>query len=172
MACRLLLSKPLLGCCNWNLRNKLQWNFIRNTKLFIHENASENIVCEMAAILSRGRDELTTYALSVLGNGNKNVFIYTEINLARHISKLQTSLVGWFCVRTISNMSCFDLAIRHLQWCVNDDVWTGMTYSAYETERFVVLVPVDFTHVIRECFSGICVTGAIIPSTRAREASS
>ena len=27
----------------------------QNTKLFIHENASENIVCEMAAILSRGR---------------------------------------------------------------------------------------------------------------------
>ena len=28
---------------------------IQNTKLFIHENASENIVCEMSAILSRGR---------------------------------------------------------------------------------------------------------------------
>ena len=27
----------------------------QNTKLFIHENASENIVCEMAAILSTGR---------------------------------------------------------------------------------------------------------------------
>ena len=31
-------------------RNKLQWSFNQNTKLFIHENASENIVCEMAAI--------------------------------------------------------------------------------------------------------------------------
>ena len=37
------------------LRNKLQWNFNQNIKLFIHENASENIVCEMAAILPRGR---------------------------------------------------------------------------------------------------------------------
>ena len=44
---------------NWSLRNKLQWNFNQNTKLFIDENASENIVCEMAAILSRG-DELKT----------------------------------------------------------------------------------------------------------------
>ena len=35
--------------------NKLQWNFIQNTEIFIHENASENIICEMAAILSRGR---------------------------------------------------------------------------------------------------------------------
>ena len=39
----------------WTLRNKLQWNFNQNTKLFIDENASENIVCKMAAILSRER---------------------------------------------------------------------------------------------------------------------
>ena len=40
---------------NWTLGNKLQWHFNQNTKLVIHENASENIVCEMAATLSRGR---------------------------------------------------------------------------------------------------------------------
>ena len=39
----------------WTIKNKLQWNFDQNTKLFIHENASENIVCEKGAILSRGR---------------------------------------------------------------------------------------------------------------------
>ena len=62
MFCRLLgakpSSEPMLGywdIVNWTLRNKLQWNFNQNTKLFIHENASEKIVCEMAAILSRGR---------------------------------------------------------------------------------------------------------------------
>ena len=31
--------------------NKFQWNFNQNTKLFIDENAHENIVCEMAAIV-------------------------------------------------------------------------------------------------------------------------
>ena len=59
MACRLFgakpLSKPMLDCCHWTLRNKLQWNFNQNAKLFIRENACENIVLEMAAILSRGR---------------------------------------------------------------------------------------------------------------------
>ena len=40
---------------NYTSRNKLQWNFNQNTKLLIHENASESTVCEMAAILSRGR---------------------------------------------------------------------------------------------------------------------
>ena len=38
---------------NWTLRNKLQWNFNRNSNIFIHENALENVVCEMASILSR-----------------------------------------------------------------------------------------------------------------------
>ena len=49
-----LLSKPMLGYCQLDLRNKLQWNFIQNTNLFIHENIFENTVCEMA-ILSRRR---------------------------------------------------------------------------------------------------------------------
>ena len=59
MACRLLGPSQYLNQCwvivNWTLRNKLQWNFDRNSKLSIHENAPENIGCEMAAILSRGR---------------------------------------------------------------------------------------------------------------------
>ena len=40
---------------NWSLRNKLQWNSNPNTELFIQEKAFKNVVCEMAAILSRGR---------------------------------------------------------------------------------------------------------------------
>ena len=38
---------------NPNLKNKLQWNLKRNSYIFIQENAFENLVCEMAAILSR-----------------------------------------------------------------------------------------------------------------------
>ena len=48
-------SHYLNQCCyivNWTFRNKLQWNLNRNTKLSIQENAYDNIVCEMAAILS------------------------------------------------------------------------------------------------------------------------
>ena len=50
---------PYLNQCwvivNWTRRNKLQWNFNQNTNVFIQENASENIVCGMAAILPKGR---------------------------------------------------------------------------------------------------------------------
>ena len=64
MVCRLFGTKPLSGQTfrySQKLspgplvyRNKLQWNFNQNRKFFIHGNASEYIVCEMAAILSRG----------------------------------------------------------------------------------------------------------------------
>ena len=41
-----------LHIVNWTLGIKLQWNFSRNSNIFIHENAFESIVCEMATILS------------------------------------------------------------------------------------------------------------------------
>ena len=56
MACRLFgakpLSQPMLGYCQLNPQEQLQWNYNQNTEIFIEENAFENIVCEMAAILS------------------------------------------------------------------------------------------------------------------------
>ena len=39
----------------WAIGNKLQWNLNHNQYIFIQENAFENVVCEMVAILSRGR---------------------------------------------------------------------------------------------------------------------
>ena len=63
LVCRLFGTKPLseqtfrysqeLSPGPLVYRNKLQWNFNQNRKLFIHGNASEYI-CEMTAILSRG----------------------------------------------------------------------------------------------------------------------
>ena len=50
---------------NLTLRNKLQWNNHRNTTIFTEENASENVVCEMASILSRPQClKRTTISLS------------------------------------------------------------------------------------------------------------
>ena len=62
MACRLdgapgtAPSHYLKQCwiiVNWTLRNKLQWNFNRNSNILIQGNALEHVVCEMAYILSR-----------------------------------------------------------------------------------------------------------------------
>ena len=35
---------------NWTRRNKLQWNFNRNSKIFIQEIALVSVVCELASI--------------------------------------------------------------------------------------------------------------------------
>ena len=41
-------------CVNWMLKNKPQWNFNRNSNIFIQkEHSFENVVWKMAAILSR-----------------------------------------------------------------------------------------------------------------------
>ena len=50
------LSKPMLDYCQ--LGNKLQWNLNQNIKLFIDENASENIVCQIVGHFVQGGDEL------------------------------------------------------------------------------------------------------------------
>ena len=76
------MSRHYLNQCwvivNWTLWDKFQWNFNQNAKLFIHENASEYIVCDMAAIFSM-EDELThwgrvTYIcvskLTIIGSDN------------------------------------------------------------------------------------------------------
>ena len=59
MACRLFsakpLSKPMLFLSIVPLETNFSESLMKNTTLFIHENASENIVCETAAILSRER---------------------------------------------------------------------------------------------------------------------
>ena len=59
MACHLFdakpLSKPMLDYCQLNTWEQTSVKFDQNTKLFIHENASETVICEIAAILSRGR---------------------------------------------------------------------------------------------------------------------
>ena len=49
-------SRCLTQCWNTiilNISNAIQWNLKRNSYIFIQENAFENIVCEMAFILSR-----------------------------------------------------------------------------------------------------------------------
>ena len=38
---------------NWTLRNNLQWNFNRNSNIFFQENAFQNVIWKIAAIMSR-----------------------------------------------------------------------------------------------------------------------
>ena len=57
MACRLVgtksLFEPMMEYSISKLKNKIQWNLNRNLNIFIHKNAFEIVVCEIAAILSQ-----------------------------------------------------------------------------------------------------------------------
>ena len=66
-----LLFEPLLGYCQLDPHEQTSVNFQSKYKTFVYENESENIVCEMAAILSRG-DELTHSGL-VTPYGDKDL---------------------------------------------------------------------------------------------------
>ena len=58
MACRLLgakpLTEPVLTYCQLDPQEQTSVKFESHYKTSIHENAFENVVCEMAAILSKG----------------------------------------------------------------------------------------------------------------------
>ena len=102
MVCRLFGTKPLSGqTFRYSeelspgplvYRNTLQWNFNQNRKLFIHGNASEYIVCEMAAILSRG-GWLTERELSMLSD-HRNALSILMFGL------IFTSFIGTFYGRS------------------------------------------------------------------------
>ena len=78
---------------NWTLRNKLQWKFNRNSKIFIHENAIENVVCEMAAILSQPQCVKTLCAETWILQENK-VNIMTADALASCITWSSAAMVS------------------------------------------------------------------------------
>ena len=75
---------------NWILRNKRRWNLNWNSNIFIHENALENVVCEMASILSgpqcvkntcncqRKTIRYRTYYIFVWHNGKEIHMMYSR----------------------------------------------------------------------------------------------
>ena len=98
MACRLNGAKPLSAQCwnivNWTLGNKLQWNFNRKSNIFIEENTFENVVCEMASILSRPQCVNT---LNPEENGHHYTNIFSSIFLNENYCIL--IVIFWFGFR-------------------------------------------------------------------------
>ena len=106
MACRHYLNQ-CWNIVNWILRNKFQWNFNRYSNIFIPENAFENVVCEMASILSWPQCVNT---LTARQNGhqfpdnnfkfivlNKNIQILIKISLKGPINNIPTlvQIMAW-----------------------------------------------------------------------------
>ena len=97
---------------NKTLRNKLQWNFNRNSNIFIQENAFESVVCEEAAILSR--PQCVNYAHWLLA-----VSKLSPLPPFPHDSPAMTtpSVVCWLITGTAK---CNYLTIHWLPWNSNE----------------------------------------------------
>ena len=137
---------------NWTRRNKLRWNFNENTNLFIHENASENIVCEMAVILSRGIcSEIYNYVtmISAINFSNKKrkfavstfdeswrswTSSYTCIHFAEHFTRFQWKQFRWLAGTLhfwLSHFSGYRNSIYHFVFLEYSDLNSRKVDTSY-----------------------------------------
>ena len=106
MACRLFgakpLSKSMLDYCLLDSKEQTSVKFNQNTKIFIHENAPEDIVCEMAAILSRGR--------------------WVKPSSAYSLCTMRLQLVSTLPILLDASHLYFPASFRTVSWITNTDV--------------------------------------------------
>ena len=80
MACRPFGAKPLsesmMTYCQLDPKEHISMKYYLKFKIFIQENARENIVCEMAAILSRPQYANTYSAIHLLSHNTDIVIFY------------------------------------------------------------------------------------------------
>ena len=100
----------------WTLRTKLMWNSNRNSYIFIQENAFENIVCEMSAILSRPQ------YVNVLILSDAYTFQWTASSMLQAMDwRLLGSILIYSQKKPHKNMSIFLYSPR----CVNPFITAG-----------------------------------------------
>ena len=113
--------KQCSAIVNRTLRNKLQWNFNQNIKFYIHENASENIVSQMAAILSRGKwvkIHWRHFYNITLSLNNKQFYIYmNKFFYSTCIIRRQISLT--FTYRSPEEPTGHCFLIRQFQYMIH-----------------------------------------------------
>ena len=72
----------------WTFGNKLQWNLNKNLYIFIQENAFENVVWKMAAILSRPQCvELILIIITFLQTSISKLMSFTMTRLFEYVVK-------------------------------------------------------------------------------------
>ena len=119
---------------NWNLRNKVQWNIKQNSYIFMHENAFENVVSEMEAILSRPQ---CVNSANFQGGDTRILFPNRMLILVIYHHSLvrkfnHGSFYLWFSHSTISELWAALPDDRRLAW-VRRQVFTRVSYGRYSS---------------------------------------
>ena len=98
---------------NWTPGNKLQWNLNRNLYIFIQENALENIVWKIAAILSRPQcDNKRPHA------GNCRIFCFYCHRYVTYDTEAQTNMAaqGRLYFKNIFLYEVFEFSYKLNEW--------------------------------------------------------
>ena len=110
IACHLFgakpLSEPTLAYYQMDLRKIFQWNLNKNTSILIRENAFENTVRKMAAILSRPQ----------CVKPNKPYAYCTECSVENILETRPIDLLGTKCLigAVVSATHCnFEVVLKH-----------------------------------------------------------
>ena len=111
---------------NWTLKNNLQCNLNQNTKFFIHENASKNVVHEKAAILSGGGGNKTAaHSIHEFSSNIKRYFIENFINAHSipmcYICKRVWKLFYILCINNIFQK--YHGFVRKSTWLLSEACW-------------------------------------------------
>ena len=102
---------------NWTLRNKLRWNFNRNSKIFIKENAFENVVCEMASILSRPQ------CVNHFRHCNFSRWNGRGVKRTRALGQNETKMEWCHFAPFHFAPQCHFAPTYHVPFCLRDYVW-------------------------------------------------
>ena len=101
---------------NWTLSNKLQWNFNRNSCIFIQENSFENVVWNMATILSQPQ---CVNVLRLKQNGNHIAEMHFQIGFpVWKLLYFDKKILLKFILRGPNNSS--SALVQITAWC-----WSG-----------------------------------------------
>ena len=126
--------------------NKPQWNSNRNTKFFIHENAFENVVYEMVAILSRGRwvkmsFEWIYYIATATGYSWTTKVVYLLVKKWWKIKNFRHPLIGCFTFLPLFLQSALSLSVSIcLGWRMPSSAgwFSGNTLKTLITEPSII----------------------------------
>ena len=141
-------SHYLNQCCNIvnsKLRNTLQWNHKPNPYIFIQVNTFENVVCEMAAILSRPQCVIKSHNSTKFGWADCNGPQPTMLSTEKHRFYHYTPTI-WLCGVNYENVVltkkqiAWTRLLPSLTWLMlnpintlrpSDAIWCQICWSAF-----------------------------------------
>ena len=126
---------------DWTIRNKLQWNFDQNSYIFIQENAFENVVCEMAAILSL--PQCVKYINALAGiEYRADSKLEKDTPYLTYLCELQYV----FCQCVWENLPCFDSCPPGQYSCHFVDT---IFRCIFMNEKFCILIKISLKFVLK-----------------------